>query len=189
LTIQKFVIKRFGAQKGKVINDRQKALYERMAAAMKGKSPNQIRTLQKTILPRVALYKALTALQYPEEEAFSSIKEYLFDFVGKELNRTLRRMELLPGFFWLFRTEMYKQISANDNWDTEVMENGKDVISYNIKKCLWYDACREHDCPELCQIFCDVDYVLYGNMKKVGFKRQGTIGTGAAVCDFTYRRK
>lgn len=60
------------------------------------------------------------------------------------------------------------------------------AYQYNITKCLWYDACVENDCPELCKIFCDVDNVIYGSMQKVKFVRKGTLGTGSECCDFCY---
>lgn len=35
-----------------------------------------------------------------------------------------------------------------------------------MKKCLWYTACIENNCEELCRLFCDVDNVTYGGLKK-----------------------
>lgn len=189
MTIQEFVIFQYGEQTGKVINDYQKVLFAEIIAHSNGKSPDQMITLKNTIVPRIALYKALMELHYSKEEAFSKIKDYLFNFVGKDMNSQLRKLEKVPGFFAFFRSKMYKEISSNDNWIVEIKENNKNTISYNINKCLWYDACKENDCTELCQIFCDVDYIIYGNMKKVIFRRKGTIGTGSAFCDFNYIRK
>ena len=189
MTIQDFVINQFGEEKGKVINDHQKIWFERIVANINGKSQNQTNTLIKTILPRIALYNALIELQYPKDEAFLKIKDYLFNFVGKDMNNQLRKIEKLPGFFSLFRSKMYKEVSTNDNWNVEIIENKRDIIAYNIKKCLWYDACKENGCPELCRIFCDVDHIIYGNMKKVDFERNGTIGSGSELCDFKYIRK
>ncbi|MFR4414855.1 MAG: L-2-amino-thiazoline-4-carboxylic acid hydrolase [Butyricicoccus sp.] len=33
-------------------------------------------------------------------------------------------------------------------------------------------ACRENGCPELCPLFCDVDDVTYGGLRKLGFRAQ-----------------
>ena len=40
-----------------------------------------------------------------------------------------------------------------------------------MKKCLWHTACVENDCEELCPLFCDVDDITNGGLKKIGFKR------------------
>ncbi len=62
-----------------------------------------------------------------------------------------------------------------------------DVIT--IKKCLWHTACVENDCADLCRLFCDVDDVTYGGLKKIGFSRTKTLGYGGDCCDFHFFKK
>lgn len=58
-----------------------------------------------------------------------------------------------------------------------------------MKKCLWHTACVENGYPELCPLFCDVDNVTYGGLKKLGFSRTQTLGYGGDCCDFHFFRK
>ena len=58
-----------------------------------------------------------------------------------------------------------------------------------MKKCLWNTACVENDCEELCSLFCDVDDITYGGLKKIVFKRTKTLGYGGDCCDFHFYKK
>lgn len=58
-----------------------------------------------------------------------------------------------------------------------------------VKKCLWHTACVENGCEELCPLFCDVDDITYGGLKKIGFKRTKTLGYGGDRCDFHFYKK
>jgi hypothetical protein len=189
VNINEFVVSEYGRDLGEKINENQKRIYKKLVSELRDKSENQINTLKNIILPRIALYNALIDMNYTKDEAFIKVKKYLDEVVGKQMNEQLKKAEKIPGFFTIFRKKMYKEVTNNDNWNVEVLENTKDVIRYNIKKCLWHTACKENACTELCQIFCDVDHIIYGNMKKVEFIRQGTIGKGQELCDFCYQRK
>lgn len=48
---------------------------------------------------------------------------------------------------------------------------------------------KELCCEELCRLFCDVDNVTYGGLKKLGFSRTKTLGYGKECCDFHFYRK
>lgn len=41
----------------------------------------------------------------------------------------------------------------------------------------------------LSRLFCDVDDVTYGGLKKLGFSRTKTLGYGEACCDFRFFKK
>ncbi len=62
-------------------------------------------------------------------------------------------------------------------------------MEYTMKKCLWHTACIENNCEELCRLFCDVDNVTYGGLKKLGFSRTKTLGYGGDCCDFHFYKK
>ena len=66
---------------------------------------------------------------------------------------------------------------------------GKFKDFMTVKKCLWHTACVENGCEELCPLFCDVDDITYGGLKKIGFKRTKTLGYGGDCCDFHFYKK
>lgn len=70
-----------------------------------------------------------------------------------------------------------------------VQEHGRDHFDVTIKRCLWHTACVENGCAELCRLFCGVDDVTYGGLKKIGFTRTKTLGYSGDCCDFHFFRK
>ena len=70
----------------------------------------------------------------------------------------------------------------------EERQKGKDYYDVIIHRCLWYTACVENECPELCRLFCDVDDISYGGLKKIGFSRTKTLGYGGDCCDFHFKK-
>ncbi len=185
--MQKFLASEFGNDLGNKLSELQKRKLQILVGKITGKSNSQIKTLTKTILPRIALYKVLQEEFAEQEKAYAAVEKYMNTVVGPKLARQYSRLEFIPGCFNIFfRGIMAGVVSKSDNWVTEIVKNDKSSLEYNITGCLWYDACVENGCPELCKIFCDIDFIIYGSMKKVKFVRSGTLGTGSECCDFRY---
>lgn len=153
----------------------------------KDKTPNQIKTLNNTILPRIALYKALNEL-YCQDESYSIVKKYMYEVIGKNKNKSMKMMEKFPCFYFLYSKIFIHIMKATDLQKSNTEYNKK---YYNIKitKCLWHDACVENGCPELCRLFCDVDNITYDGLKKIGFSRTKTLGYGNDECDLHFYKK
>ncbi|MDF2678443.1 MAG: L-2-amino-thiazoline-4-carboxylic acid hydrolase [Bacillota bacterium] len=187
--MQQFLINEFGQSLGNKIYDLQQRKLQIILGLTTGKSNNQKITLTKTILQKVALYKVLQEKLSEQKKAYDTVEKYMLTIVGPKLNKQYSALEFIPGYFYMFRSIMIGTVNKSDNWVTEVIKNDSTSVEYNITKCLWYDACVENDCLELCKIFCDVDHVIYDSMKKVKFIRTGTLGTGSKCCDFCFLNK
>ena len=70
--IKAFLEKEFGKTKGNYLLEKQKQILGILIENIKNKSKNQKKTLVQTILPGIALYKALVQENIPEEEAYTS---------------------------------------------------------------------------------------------------------------------
>ena len=79
-------------------------------------------------------------------------------------------------------------VHKTDLWESS-QKHGKNYFDVTMKKCLWHTACIENDCAKLCHLFCDVDNVAYGELKKIGFSRTKTLGYGEDCCDFHFYKK
>lgn len=187
--MQQFLITEFGEDLGNKIYNLQQKKLQAILGSTTGKSESQLRTLEKTILPRIALYKVLEEELGNQKKAYDTVEKYMFTIVGQKINKQYSTLEFLPGFFYIFRKIMVNTIKKSDNWVTGVVKNNNISVKYNITKCLWYDACKENDCPELCKIFCDTDHVIYDSMKRIKFVRKGTLGTGSSYCDFCFMNR
>lgn len=186
--IKQFLVQEFGEQKGLLYFEKQELFLQHIIGTTKGKSKSQFKTLKKTILPRIALYRILMDLEPDKNFVFDTMRKYMIDIVAVDKHRSTAMMEKVPGFFHIYKTVFLKIMRTTDLQDS-TQEHGRGYYNITITRCLWHDACVEHGCPELCSLFCDVDDVTYGGLHKIGFSRTKTLGYGGDCCDFHFFQK
>lgn len=182
-----FLAESFGGDRGGALFARQKEILQEIIRNTQNRSKNQRKTLVQTILPRIALYKAMQE-SLPEAETHAQMRRYMLERVAAQKHAEMMRMEAIPGFYALYSRIFLRVVRSSDLWESE-QEHGTDGFSVTMKKCLWHTACVENGCAELCRLFCDVDDVTYGGLCKLGFARTKTLGYGADCCDFRFCRK
>ena len=185
--IKAFLSEKFGGDSGSALFERQEALLQVCIARTEGKSPNQMKTLTETILPRVALYKVLSE-RFPHEDAYKTMRVYMLEIVAPEKHSSTAKMEAIPGFYFLYSRIFLRVVRKSDLWES-TQSHGKDHFEVTMTKCLWHTACVENGCAELCPLFCEVDNVTYGGLRKLGFARTQTLGCGGDCCDFHFFKK
>lgn len=186
--IRKYLIEEFGEDKGNALFDKQEKILDELIKNTKNKSENQMKTLVQTILPRIALYKAMLKSDLATDEIYKYMKKYMIDIVAKRKHLSMVKMEKVPCFYLLYSKIFLKVVRKTDLWESE-QSHDKNSFDVTMKKCLWHTACVENDCEKLCCLFCDVDDVTYGNLKKLGFSRTKTLGYGKDCCDFHFYKK
>ena len=186
--IKTFLIEEFGVDNGEELFDKQEIMLNELIKNTKNKSENQMKTLVQTILPRIALYKVLSEEEFSEEDTYQYMRKYMIDKVAKKKHSSTAKMELVPGFYTIYSKIFLKIMRTTDLQESEQNE-GKNYYDITIKKCLWHTACVENGCANLCCLFCDVDDVTYGGLKKIGFTRTKTLGYGGDCCDFHFFKK
>lgn len=152
------------------------------------KTKNQLKTLKNTILPRIALYKALNNYGFSMEDSNNHMKNYMLNYIAKSKHNSMVKMEKVPGFYSLYSKIFLKIMRKTDLQQSKQKHNAKS-FDVTITKCLWHQACVENECPELCRLFCDVDNITYGELNKIGFTRTQTLGYGGDCCDFHFFKK
>lgn len=186
--IKAFLVEEFGKDKGNDLFDRQEKALNTLIENTQNKSENQMKTLMQTILPRIALYKTLSKDGLPEEDVYKHMRKYMLEKVAAKKHASTAKMELVPGFYKIY-SNIFLKIMRTTDLQESVQSYGRDYYDVTIKKCLWHTACVENDCADLCRLFCDVDDVTYGGLKKIGFSRTKTLGYGGDCCDFHFFRK
>ena len=186
--IEKFLAGRLDSGTAHELFARQSELLEQLVFNAAGKSASQMKELEQTILPRVALYKTLMESSLPYERAFELMRSYMMDVVAAEKHASTVKMQVIPGFFGIYKRVFLHVMRTSDLWES-TQAAGRDFFDASITKCLWHDACVESGCPELCPLFCDVDDVNYGGLSKMGFSRTKTLGYGGDCCDFHFFRR
>ncbi len=186
--IKKFLFEEFGKEKGTVVFEKQNEVLKGLITNTKNKSKNQMKTLTNTILPRIALYKVLQKEDLPKDEVTNYMRKYMIEKIAQRKHSSTVKMEIVPGFYSIYSKVFLKIMRTTDLQKSE-QKCGKGFFDVTIKKCLWHTACIENDCPELCRLFCDVDNVTYGGLKKIGFTRTQTLGYDGECCDFHFYKK
>ncbi len=186
--IKKFLFEEFGKEKGTVVFEKQNEVLKGLITNTKNKSKNQIKTLTNTILPRIALYKVLQKEDLPKDEVTNYMRKYMIEKIAQRKHSSTVKMEIVPGFYSIYSKVFLKIMRTTDLQKSE-QKCGKGFFDVTIKKCLWHTACIENDCPELCRLFCDVDNITYGGLKKIGFTRTQTLGYDGECCDFHFYKK
>ncbi len=186
--IKTFLIDKLGTEAGvKIFREAENILCS-LVNNISGKTKNQRKTLENTILPRIALYKALQSNDSTKADAYEIVSCYMIDVVGSAKHRATERMERVPGFYKLY-SAIFLHIMRRTDLQESNQKHGKDYFDITITKCLWHSATAENGCPELCHAFCDVDDVTYSKLNKIGFSRTKTLGYGGDCCDFHFFRK
>ncbi len=186
--IRKFLIEEFGKDKGAALYSEQDKLLEILVKNTVNKSENQMKTLTQTILPRIALYKTLSKDDFSQEAVYEYMRKYMIDKIAAKKHLSTAKMELVPGFYRIYSSIFLKILRTTDLQESEQV-CGNDYYDVTIKKCLWHTACVENGCENLCRLFCDVDNVTYGGLRKIGFTRTKTLGYGGDCCDFHFYKK
>ena len=183
--IKAYLVEEFGKDQGDTLYDKQEKVLFTLIENTKYKTKNQMKTLTQTILPRIALYKTLAEAGFSKEDIYKYMRKYMLDIVAAKKHASTAKMEVVPGFYTIY-SSIFLKIMRTTDLQESVQKHGKDYYDVTITKCLWHTACVENGCAELCSLFCDVDDVTYGGLKKIGFTRTKTLGYGGDCCDFHF---
>ena len=186
--IKEFLNVEFEMNKGKELFAKQEIILNKLIENIENKSENQRKTLIQTILPRIALYKVFVKEGFSEEDVYNYMQKYMIDKVAIKKHSSTAKMEIIPGFYSIY-SNIFLKIMRKTDLQESVQNYGKDYFDVTIKKCLWHTACVENGCEKLCHLFCDVDNVTYGGLRKIGFTRTKTLGYGGDCCDFHFYKK
>lgn len=186
--IKNFLFSELDTEAAQKIFDEQNNILDKIILNTFNKTKNQLKTLKNTILPRIALYKALNNYGFSMEDSNNHMKNYMLNYIAKSKHNSMVKMEKVPGFYSLYSKIFLKIMRKTDLQQSKQKHDAKS-FDVTIKKCLWHQACVENECPELCRLFCDVDNITYGELNKIGFTRTQTLGYGGDCCDFHFFKK
>ena len=186
--IKNFLFSELDTEVAQKIFDEQNNILDKIILNAFNKTKNQLKTLKNTILPRIALYKALNNYGFSMEDSNNHMKNYMLNYIAKSKHNSMVKMEKVPGFYSLYSKIFLKIMRKTDLQQSKQKHDAKS-FDVTITKCLWHEACVENECPELCRLFCDVDNITYGELNKIGFTRTQTLGYGGDCCDFHFFKK
>lgn len=186
--IKNFLFSELDTEVAQKIFDEQNNILDKIILNAFNKTKNQLKTLKNTILPRIALYKALNNYGFSMEDSNNHMKNYMLNYIAKSKHNSMVKMEKVPGFYSLY-SKMFLKIMRKTDLQQSKQKHDAKSFDVTITKCLWHQACIENECPELCRLFCDVDNITYGELNKIEFTRTQTLGYGGDCCDFHFFKK
>ena len=149
-------------------------------------SPSQYKLAKNRILKRIALYRSVKPY-FDDAEALEYAKEYFYP-QSESARRMLKLISRSNAGCTLFQKSFVQGLKA-DTWVSTIRQNDKDALIYDVTKCLYKDLCDFYASPALCSLFCDGDWLMFGDLKKLKFERRYTLGQGGEVCDFVFTRR
>ena len=184
--LKKWMIQHFGEEKAEVLWQKAEQEYRSLLPLAEQESKARKKNLVHGIYPFAALYRVLLSENMSREEAMEHMFAIMKMHTLNGNRKNYERMGKLPFFFPLFR-RMFTMGLSGDSWQVEWIANDPEHFEYNIRKCLWHDACKELGCPELCRIFCRIDELNFTDVSRhLYFERSKTLGEGQDCCDFHF---
>lgn len=166
--IKTFLIEEFGVDNSNTLFAKQEKILNEIIKNTKNKSKSKWKTLIQTILPRIALYKALKE-EFDEEKVYQHMQKYMIDIVAKQKHLSMEKMEKVPCFYFLYSNIFLRVVCKTDLWES-TQKHDKKSFDVTMKKCL----CILLDVEKIVQINASFLCVVsdYGRLKKIGLREQ-----------------
>ncbi len=147
---------------------------------------SQKKMQKKAILRNIVLYHTFLGYGISPEKAKTLVAQKAND-EARKIHKVLKILFYLPLFSKIFCYFMAKGISKNKEiWQSEILISDNKKLKFDVTKCLWADTCKYFDCYEICEVFCLCDHIVFGEIDKLGFKRNTTLGMQGDRCDFCF---
>lgn len=143
--------------------------------------------MTERVLPAIALYKALIARSFSEQETLDLLERY----AKREEQRMLRRYASkgkLSRALGMYKGTIYRLFAKRkDGWEKIWAVNGAKQSRCTVTLCPIVSVLREYDCGSLAPLFCRQETERYKSLHGAGyFSCAHSIGRGDGFCDFVF---
>lgn len=188
--IRRVLRKRYGKEtEGKITALAQKQYLDCVQLCTEA-SEGEWKHLEGTILPTVAVYRALQEID--PENALSSTHAMMMQLceTGGAAVGALLRLPGMKGMFMRLLPKMaLTMFGTGCGFAYEHYEASATMLKMDMTGCPYCRYTQKLGCPELMKVFCDSDFATYGNLPGIRFQRTQTLGTGGSCCDFRFMRE
>lgn len=146
---------------------------------------DQKKRQKSSILPNIALYKSFLEYGIERGRARELVRERAYYRAGR-FHTILKIFFRIPRFSRAFRYFMNQGMKNTEIWKSEIHSDDDASYVVDVHKCLWADTCAYFGCPELCEVFCLCDHIVFGNIDGMEFERSETLGMEGSKCDFHF---
>lgn len=183
-------VRQFGQEKGAALFAQTEAAYQELLCGADYRRSEAIQAhLQQKLFPPMAYYKTLCANGLPQEKALEYVRLETQQ-AAQIKQREMQKMARLPFAYRMYRMGVKQYMKKNfpsEGWETEWVRCDGKEIHFDLHRCIYWELTQQYGCPELCCVYCENDDISFaGLMPKIRFERSGTLGQGAACCDFHF---
>ena len=144
---------------------------------------------ETNIFPAISVYKTLLRHGMEPAEACGVIRRFFVRLCGVMFKPVSWYLHI-GGLYHRYPAGMVRRslrdFSPEAGFAYRMSEQSDPAVArFDIVSCPYHAMCEKYDCLELNPAFCDSDDAKYGRLhKNLKWARTGTIGNGAACCDF-----
>lgn len=155
------------------------------------------RKFLRRVVQRIVLMKTLSEMVGNEkaERIFRNVMDKVAYDLMTSMTPTVEELKACGDVLECFKKYFGGFYEANERCGAskhELVEDTNDVFAFNITYCAWHEVAKELGNPYLCYpSVCYGDEVFFPKAcAEAGFRfeRNGTLATGARVCDFRFER-
>ena len=188
--IRKALIGLYGKDTTNQITARAETYYADCEQLCQNASEGERQHLDGTILPTVALYKAL--LEIDPENALKSSHAVMMNLCkmgGAVIGMLMKIPGMKSAFMWLLPRMAVNMFGESCGFQFRNYQVSRRMLKMDMTACPYCRYAEMFGCPELTSVFCDSDFATYGNLPGIRFARTQTLGTGGDCCDFRFERE
>ena len=138
------------------------------------------------IMPTCALYLGMAEV-LGRDDALAMLMAFAHD-LALENRRPFELLSRLPGgkslLIRMFAAVQPRSFGEKAGFSVRHAAHDRSHVHFDIVSCPYRRVTAELGVPELCNLFCTNDDIIYGDLPGIRFSRTGTLGRGDAMCDF-----
>lgn len=157
-------------------------------------SENSVYTDQKNhahlcnLLTCLALVMMHETSGMTRKESQAVVSRAMYDFIQPQI-RSMQRLSrhhwFVPMLKWMMPLKF--RLTLGYGWRVTYPACGRHEFKMITHECIYAKIFSDYGMPEMAAVFCKVDDILYQNLPCMDFIYTQQIGTGGAVCDYTFR--
>ena len=173
----------------KQVKNEARARFEQLSAENREIPKAMKKHTNMCIFPAIAVYDTLLRHGMEKEAAVDLISGFFVGLSEKGFKVFSVWLHLFGNYHRYpagFVKNSLRSFSPEAGFEYVMPERSDPAAArFDIIACPYYAMCKKYNCPELNRAFCDSDDAKYGNLHpRLLWRRTGTLGKGAACCDF-----
>jgi len=142
----------------------------------------------------LALYKTMTgSMNYDYEKSLELLKGIINKTARNSIESSSTKKFFMARIskLHIITNLMKKQMISADESEGWIFRKADSNAfwSFDVCQCGLLDYLKANGCPEICKVFCDVDYIGAEYMTGLTFFRSKTLAEGDDVCNFRYMKE